>query len=128
MISAIVFILVAVLPFIIYLVNMLNAQRDRGIAGGIPKAKQAKEPKRRTRPARVNQRRVTYCGRDFTHLVLAVFGSQDSCRHCTYLQEVPPPADPGGGSGPESDAGSGLDADTDAAVRAAEEIIDQAKQ
>ena len=128
MISAVVFILVAVLPFIIYLVNMFNAQRERGIAGGIPKAKQAKEPRRRTRDARVKQRRVTHCGRDFTHLVLAVFGSQDSCRHCTYLQEVPPPPEFDSGSGPGSDAGPEMDEDTDAAVRAAEEIIDQAKQ
>lgn len=128
MISAVVFILVAVLPFIIYLVNMLNAQKDRGIAGGIPKPKQAKEPKRRTREARVKQRRLTYCGRDFTHVVLAVFGSQDSCRRCTYLQEVGPLPDPEPGQGPWQDPEPGLDEDTDAAVRAAEEIIDQAKQ
>lgn len=119
MISLIVFLAVALLPFVIYLVNALSQMREeRGIAAGIPKPKQAKEPRRKSREARVRQRRATYCGRDFTHLALAVFGSQDSCRHCSYLSEVPPrpPA-------PEEP-----DDDIDAAVRAAEEIIDRANQ
>lgn len=122
MISTILFIVVIVLPLIAYFVNTFVASREsRGIAAGIPKPKQAKEPKepkRRAREARVRQRRAIYCGRDFTHFALAMVGSQDACRYCTYLQEVPPPAPRG------EDEDDGLDA----AVRAAEEIIDQAKQ
>ena len=119
MISLIVFLAVAVLPFVIYLVNALSSMREeRGIAAGIPKPKQAKEPRRKPREARVRQRRTTYCGREFTHLALALVGSQDSCRHCSYLSEVPP-------APPPSD---GPDDDINAAVRAAEEIIDRANQ
>ena len=118
MISTILFLVVLGLPFIAYLVNALVAKREtRGIAAGIPKPKQAKPPKAaRTREGRVRQRRAIYCGREFTHLALAVLGSQDSCRYCSYLQEVPPPP-----------PGDNTD-DTDAAIRAAEEIIDRAKQ
>jgi len=47
-------------------------------------------------------------------MMLALMGSSESCRYCTYLTEVPPPP-----AGPEDEH--------DAAVRAAEEIIDQAK-
>ena len=126
MLSFIVFLLVAVVPFIIFGINAFTTMREeRGIAAGIPKPKQAKEPRRKkTREARVRQRRSVYCGREFTHLALAILGSQDSCKRCTYLQEVPPA--PVGG---DDDGGSGdLDTDIDAAVRAAEAIIDQANQ
>jgi hypothetical protein len=117
-ISALIFIGVALLPFIIYLVNAIgSAREERGIAAGIPKPKQAKTPRRKPREARVRQRRTVYCGRDFTHFALALVGSQDSCKRCAYLHEVPPPP---GGNDETDDAG--------AAVRAAEEIIDQAKQ
>lgn len=126
MLSFIVFLLVAVVPFIIFGINAFTTMREeRGIAAGIPKAKQAKEPRRKkTREARVRQRRSVYCGREFTHLALAILGSQDSCKRCTYLQEVPPAPDGG-----EDEGGSGdRDTDIDAAVRAAEAIIDQANQ
>ncbi len=95
MISTIVFLLVLGLPFIIYLVNSGVAARERrGIAAGIPKPKQPKQakaarPGQGARPARVRSRRIEYCGRSFTHFALALAGSQDSCRHCLYLQEVP---------------------------------------
>ncbi len=126
MLSFIVFLLVAVVPFIIFGINAFTTMREeRGIAAGIPKPKQAKEPRRKkTREARVRQRRSVYCGREFTHLALAILGSQDSCKRGTYLQEVPPA--PVGG---EDEGGSGdRDTDIDAAVRAAEAIIDQANQ
>lgn len=98
MVSIILFVLVAGIPFIIYLVNSgLAAKENRGIAAGIPKPKQPKEakaprPGRTARTAKVRSRRVEYCGRGFTHFALALMGSQDSCKHCRYLQEVPPAA------------------------------------
>jgi hypothetical protein len=117
-IQTIVFFLVLGFPFIIYLVNSALAQREsRGIAAGIPKPKEAKPPRGRSgraRTAKVRSARVTSCGRNFSHMMLALMGSSDSCRHCTYITEVPP--QPGG----DED-------EHDAAVRAAEEIIDQAK-
>lgn len=125
MASFLLFLLIAGVPLSVYIVNALRAMKERGdlgnrgIAAGIPKPKQARAPKNRTRGARVRQRRAVYCGRDFTHLALAVLGSQDSCRHCTYLQAVPPP--------PDSDDDEPV-TDSDAAVRAAEEIIDKAQQ
>ena len=130
MISLVIFILVAVIPFIIYLAGQINTLReDRGIAAGIPKPRQAKaprEPRRKPRDARVRQRRTTYCGRGFTHFALALVGSQDSCRYCGYLQEVPPPPPSDDDSDERPD--ESRDNDTDAAIRAAEEIIDRANQ
>ena len=47
MASFIVFLLVAGIPFVIFGINALNAMREqRGIAAGIPRPKQAKEPRR----------------------------------------------------------------------------------
>lgn len=95
MLSTVIFLLVLGLPFIIYLVNSgVAAKERRGIAAGIPKPKQpraAKVPKpgRGAKTAKVRSRRVEYCGRGFTHFALALVGSQDSCRYCQYLQEVP---------------------------------------
>lgn len=118
-VQTIVFFLVLGFPFIIYLVNAALAQREsRGIAAGVPKPKEAKPPRSRSgraRPAKVRSARVTSCGRNFSHMMLALMGSADSCRYCTYITEVPPPR-------PEGD-----EDEHDAAVRAAEEIIDQAK-
>ena len=124
MASFIVFLLVAGSPFVIFGINPLTAMRDqRGIAAGIPRPKQAKEPRRKkARDARLRQRRSVYCGKEFTHFALAIVGSQDSCKRCTYLQEVPSP--PGDGDGESDTPGS----DSDAAVRAAEAIIDRAQQ
>lgn len=114
MLSTVIFLLVLGLPFIIYLVNSgIAAKERRGIAAGIPKPKQpraAKVPKpgRAAKTAKVRSRRVEYCGRGFTHFALAVVGSQDSCRYCHYLQEVPanepeePPADDSASGEPES--------------------------
>ncbi|GMV84612.1 MAG: hypothetical protein AMXMBFR80_04700 [Dehalococcoidia bacterium] len=119
MIQTIVFFVVLGFPFIIYLVNALLAQREqRGIAAGIPKPKEAKPPRSRgrARPAKVRSARVTSCGRHFSHLMLDLVGSSQSCRYCTYITEVPP-------AGPAP----GDDDERDAAIRAAEEIIDQAK-
>lgn len=119
MIQTIVFFLVLGFPFIVYLVNALLAQREqRGIAAGIPKPKEAKPPRSRarSRPAKVRSARVTSCGRHFSHLMLALVGSSESCRYCTYITEVPP-------AQPTPDD----DDERDAAIRAAEEIIDQAK-
>ena len=94
MISTILFLLVVGLPFIIFLINSgIAAKEKRGIAAGIPKPKQAKTAKpRAARTAKTRSRRVEYCGRSFTHFALALMGSQDSCRYCRYLQEVPPAA------------------------------------
>ena len=123
MISIIIFVVVALAPIVIFLINAGLATRDqRGIAAGIPKPKQAKTPRMKTnhsREARVRSRRVTYCGRGFTHFALALVGSQDSCRYCAYLEEVPPPP---------QDLPPGAESDTEAAVRAAEEIIDKSRQ
>jgi hypothetical protein len=125
--SFLIFVIVGIVPLAIYLINSLIAMRDKsgggGIAAGIPKPKQAKQPKNRTREARVRQRRAVYCGRHFTHMALALMGSQDSCKHCTYLQEVPPP--PSAGPDDDDSDRDSVD-DIDAAVRAAEEIIDRA--
>ncbi len=123
MASFLIFVIVGVVPLAIYLINSLIAMKDKGgIAAGIPKAKQAKAPGQRTREARVRQRRTQYCGRNVAHFALALMGSQNSCKYCTYLQEVPPPPPPS----TDDDDGDAVD-DSDAAVRAAEEIIDRAK-
>lgn len=107
MISALTFLAVFLIPLILFFLNSGIAARDRrGIAAGIPKAKQAKPPtpprSPKTRPARVRSRRVDDCGRSFTHLALALFGSEESCKYCRYLEELPatPPA-----SGNDGDAG-----------------------
>ncbi|MEO8538960.1 MAG: hypothetical protein ABI577_04405 [bacterium] len=110
MVSTVIFLLVLGLPFIIYLVNSgVAAKERRGIAAGIPKPKQPKtaKPNRvgsHARPARVRSRRVEYCGKGFTHFALGVFGSEESCRFCRYLQEVP-------GAGEHSDTGGAPTAD-----------------
>ncbi len=98
------------LPFIIYLVNSgVAAKERRGIAAGIPKQKQAKAPKQsrasRTRTARVRSRRVDDCGRGFTHFALALLGSQESCRYCRYLEEVPQTPEDDDSTGPGDSAG-----------------------
>lgn len=117
--STIVFFLVLIVPFIIYLVNAgMAARENRGIAAGIPKPKQAKAPRapRKPRETRVRARRANYCGRGFTHFALALVGSSDACRYCTYIQEVPPPTPP---------AGDDTGPDPEAVVREAQEIIDR---
>ncbi len=118
MLQSVLFFLVLGLPFFIYLLNAYLAQREArrgmggGIAGGVPRPKKARAPRKaRTRPAR-----VVNCGRTFSHFALALVGSSGACRHCAYLEPVPPPAPQ-----PEDAA---LD-DTEAAIRAAEEIIDR---
>lgn len=94
MASALTFLVVFLVPLIIFFVNSGFAARERrGIAAGIPKPKQPKAAKPakppRTRAARVRSRRVDDCGRGFTHFALAVVGSQEACKYCRYLEEVP---------------------------------------
>lgn len=116
-IQTIVFFLVLGFPLIVYLINAALAQREsRGIAAGIPKPKEAKSSQRTGRPAKVRPLRVQSCGRHGTHLILALLGSADSCRFCTYLQQ------PGATPTPDGDD------EREAAIRAAEEIIDRANQ
>jgi hypothetical protein len=123
MLQSVLFFLVLGLPFFLYLLNAYLAQRDArkgmggGIAGGIPRPKEAKTPRASARKARVRRARVSNCGRTFSHFALALVGSSASCRYCTYLEPVAPP--PPGGDDP-------LD-ETEAAIRAAEEIIDQSR-
>jgi len=108
MISALTFLVVFLVPLIIFFLNQgIAAKERRGIAAGIPRPKQPKEAKPpkpgRTRPARVRSRRVEYCGRAFTHFSLALLGSQESCRYCRFLEEVPqaaPEPEPGSSSEP----------------------------
>ncbi len=124
MLQSVLFFLILGLPFFVYLLNAYLAQREArrgmggGIAGGIPKPKHAKPP-RPARRARVRRARVANCGRTFSHLALALVGSSASCRYCTYLEPVDP-ANP-------SPGGDDLLDDTEAAIRAAEEIIDQSR-
>lgn len=98
MVSALTFVVVFLVPLLIYFVNSgMVAKERRGIAAGIPKPKTAKPP-RKPRPARVRQYRDDDCGRGFTHLALSLVGSRDSCRYCHFEQPtltvVPePPAD-----------------------------------
>jgi len=117
--STIVFVVVAIVPLIIYLINAgMSARGERGIAAGIPKPKEAKVPRaRKQRTARVRDRKVQYCGRTFTHLSLAILGSQDSCKYCTYEPVESPPE-------PIKFPGT----DTEAAIREAEDIIDQSRK
>ncbi len=124
MLQSVLFFLILGLPFFVYLLNAYLAQREArkgmggGIAGGIPKPKQAKPP-RAPRRARVRRARVANCGRTFSHFALALVGSSASCRYCTYIEPVSP-------SDPPASGGDPLD-DTEAAIRAAEEIIDQSR-
>lgn len=122
MLQSFLFFLVLGLPFFIYLLNAYLAQREArrgmggGIAGGVPRPKQARAPRSSSRRARTRPARVVNCGRTFSHLALALVGSSSACRHCSYLQPVPSPA-------PDEPP---LD-DTEAAIRAAEEIIDRSR-
>lgn len=109
MASALTFLVVFLVPLIIFFVNSgFAAKERRGIAAGIPKPKQpkaarpAKTP--RVRTARVRSRRVDDCGRGFTHFALALVGSQEACKYCRYLEEVPsePPGPADGGDSEET--------------------------
>ncbi len=108
MFSALVFGLIFILPLLIYFINSGVASKERrGIAAGIPKPKQPRAARApRTRPprtARVHPRRTEYCGRGFTHFALALFGSQDACRRCRFLESVPTALPEQGSDGDESD-------------------------
>ncbi len=141
MIQTIAFLVVLLFPFIVYLINMALAQRDQrgrgGIAAGIPKAKEpraAKPPRGgRARTARVRSSRVEYCGRGFAHFALALVGSQESCKRCTYVQNEPTPIRPdepprdGPGPGHVPPPPEAQD-DHEAAIREAEEILERWKQ
>lgn len=134
MIQTIAFLLVLGFPFIIYLINMALAQREQrgGIAAGIPKPKEAKMPRppRSPRQAKVRSTRVQYCGRGFTHFALALVGSSQSCRHCTYVQQEPTPLRPEprpGDDSPRTPPPPDPDDDRQAAIREAEEIIERWK-
>lgn len=117
MVQTIIFVCFLALPLGFYLLNSGVVRREtRGIAAGIPRPKTAKAPKQpKGRKATVRTRRISYCGRGFTHFALALVGSQDACRYCSRLHEVPP-----GGDEPDSDSHD--------AVAEAEQIINQAKQ
>lgn len=131
MISAIIFLVVALAPIALYLINAGLSMRDnRGIAAGIPKPKEAKPPRaarsKRSTAARVSNPRVQYCGRGFTHFALAVLGSQDACRHCEYLEAQPQDPTPIRREVlPDERTTQESDDDREAAVRAAEEILEQ---
>jgi hypothetical protein len=126
-------------PFIIYLISMFLTQKEQrgkgGIAAGIPRPPREAKPGPspiRARQAKVRPHRVEYCGKGFRHIVLALVGSQASCKYCTYVQDAPtplrpePPSDFTGPRGmpppPE------VEDERDAAVREAEEIIERWKQ
>jgi hypothetical protein len=116
------FLAIALVPLLIFFINSGVVHRERrGIAAGIPRPKRAKEakPPSTPRPARVRPRRVADCGRGFTHLALSLVGSRNACRYCSYLQELPSEPSP---SPDESDT------DGEAAVKAAQEILDQSRQ
>lgn len=120
MISTIVFLIILLGPFVMFLANALIRRADQmGIAGGIKKpgqpkaARTAKSPK--VRRTAMRARRVTYCGRGFTHVALALVGSQDSCRYCGRLETVP-------ADGP---ADGGPDEETDAVLAEVEQILDR---
>lgn len=106
MVSALTFLVVFLVPLLIFFVNSgVAAKERRGIAAGIPKPKQPKAARPvkapRTRTARVRSRRVDDCGRPFTHFALALMGSREACKYCRYLEEVPAkPSEPG-----DSDSG-----------------------
>ena len=141
MVQTIAFLAVLLFPFIVYLINMALARKDQrgrgGIAAGIPKPKEAKVPRGprspRARTARVRSNRVEYCGRGFAHFALALVGSPESCKHCTYSQNEPTPIRP---DGPGDDDGGprnmppppDVQDDRDAAIREAEEILERWKQ
>ena len=118
MIQTVIFVLFLALPLGFYLLNSGVVRREtRGIAAGIPRPRTAKAPKpAKGRRAVVRTRRTNYCGRGFTHFALALVGSQDACRYCSHLQEVPP----GGDNTPDPESHD--------AVAEAEQIINQAKQ
>jgi hypothetical protein len=118
MVQTVIFVCFLALPLGFYLLNSGVIRREtRGIAAGIPRPKTAKTPKQpKGRKAVVRTRRTNYCGRGFTHFTLALLGSQDACRYCSRLQEVPP----GGDDAP--------DTDSHAAVAEAEQIINQSKE
>lgn len=140
MVQTIAFLAVLLFPFIVYLINMALAQRDQrgrgGIAAGIPKPKEpkaARSPRGRTRTARVRSTRVEYCGRGFAHFALALVGSQDSCKYCSYVQNEPTPIRPEGpGSDDEGPRNMPpppeVEDDRQAAIREAEEILERWKQ
>lgn len=105
MVSALTFLAVFLIPLLLFFFNSgIAAKERRGIAAGIPRPKGSNGPKvakppkaPRTRTARVRARRVDDCGRNFTHFALDLFGSQESCRYCRYLEDVTPANEGGGG-------------------------------
>ena len=118
MLSNVIFILVLLLPLLIFVFSNLTARaREIGIAGGIkrPSVRKPKEPKARKATA-VRFHRVTYCGRGLTHFALALVGSQDACRYCTHREA---PADP-------SQAPVHAD-DADAAIAEVEHLLDESQ-
>ncbi len=139
MIQTIAFLLVLGFPFIVYLINMALASRDQrgrgGIAAGIPKPGEPKDARTvrpsRPRSAKVRSKRVQYCGRGFTHIALALVGSSESCKYCTYVQNEPTPLRPEPPSGddfPRNIPPPPVEDDREAAVREAEDIIERWKQ
>lgn len=130
MISGIVFVVVVLAPIAIYLLNAgLSMRESRGIAAGIPKPKEAKVPRggrtKKPRSARVGNPRVKYCGRGFTHVALALVGSQDACRYCDYLEQAPAEPTPIRPEKTPEPVEPGRDSDAEAALRAAEEILER---
>ncbi|MEP7216063.1 MAG: hypothetical protein ABI782_07395 [Anaerolineaceae bacterium] len=100
MLSTIFFIAILAGPFILFLVNALSQRaKSTGILGGIKMPKAAKAPRApgeapigrapKAKRTTMRARRVTYCGRGFSHFALAIVGSQDACRFCGRLEPVP---------------------------------------
>lgn len=120
MLQSVLFFLILGLPFFVYLLNVYLAQREArrgiggGIAGGIPK------PKKAARKARVRRPRTVNCGRTFSHFALALVGTSAACRYCSDIQ----PSTAAAATTPEP--ANVLD-ETEAAIRAAEEIIDRSR-
>jgi hypothetical protein len=126
MLQSVLFFLILGLPFFVYLLNAYLAQRDArkgmggGIAGGIPRPKEAARPKPSARKARVRPARTANCGRTFSHFALALVGSSATCRYCAEIAPATPATEPAAGPADELD-------ETEAAIRAAEEIIDRSR-
>jgi hypothetical protein len=124
MLQSVLFLLLLGLPLIIYVINAYLSQRDArqgmggGFSGGIPRPKQAKAARASFRKARVRNAQGVNCGRAFSHLALTLVGSSGTCRYCSALEPAPPEP-PTSGDAPVDDI--------EAAIRAAEEIIDQSR-
>jgi hypothetical protein len=88
--GAVISLLFFLIPLGLFLFNALRVRREqrgpRGISGERVSAKEPKTARGPARKARIRPMESGLnCGRHFTHFLLTVTGSRESCRSCAAL-------------------------------------------